>query len=246
MKKLLYALPLVALIFVTCKKDDPEPEPAPAPAPAPAVDTTKPVIVINGNFLDSAYVGGTYTDPGATATDNKDGNITSQIAVTGTVSTSVAATYTITYNVSDQAGNKAITKYRFVTVKVPPVTVAGNYTIACTCATLDPGTSPPVYANSTYTAFATVSPTNNSVFSLSALRIGSVTVAASNVEINSSNTFQFNSSNVSSPGLVMMSGLGIPNGGTVNTSKTSMTITTHFNRNDYPNMAYTCTNVCTK
>ena len=246
MKKFLIAFPLAALLFVTCKKDDPEPEPAPAPTPAPAADTTRPVIVVTGNVFDTVLVGVTYTDPGATATDNKDGNVTSLIVVTGTVNTAAAANFTLNYNVSDQAGNKAHQKSRYVNVKPLPITVAGNYSMACTCVTLDPGTSPPIVANTNYTAFATVSSTNTNVFSLSALRIGSVTPAANNVQINSSNAFEFYSSNISSPGLVMMSGLGIPNGGVTNTAKTSMTITTHFNRNDYPNMAYTCTNICTK
>jgi hypothetical protein len=246
MKKLLFIIPLITLLLVTCKKDDPDPTPAPAPAPAPAVDTTAPVIVVTGNFLDTAFVGATYTDPGATATDNKDGNITSQIVTTGTVSTTAAAHFTLNYNVSDQAGNKALTKYRFVIVKALPVTVAGNYSVACTCYTLDPGTSPPIMANSSYTAVATVSSTNANVFSLSALRIGSVTPAVNNVVINGSNAFELNTSNLNPAGLQLMSGMGIPNGGVINAAKNSMTITSHFNRIMYPNMAYTCTNVCTK
>jgi hypothetical protein len=45
-------------------------------------------------------VGGTFTDPGATAADNVDGNISSRIVVAGdAVNVNVAGTYIITYNV---------------------------------------------------------------------------------------------------------------------------------------------------
>ena len=62
-------------------------------------------------------VGDTFTDPGATATDDIDGNITANIVVAGdAVDVNTAATYTITYNVSDAAGNAAAQKTRTVIV----------------------------------------------------------------------------------------------------------------------------------
>ena len=42
-------------------------------------------------------VGGTYIEKGATASDEKDGNITSKIQISGVVNTSKAGTYTVTY-----------------------------------------------------------------------------------------------------------------------------------------------------
>jgi hypothetical protein len=242
MKQLLIVLPVALLLCLNCKKNTPEPPPDPAPA---AGDTTRPVITITGNVYDTVLVGATYTDPGASANDNHDGNIISKIVVTGTVNTTTAANFTLSYNVSDQAGNQALSKYRFVNVKPLPITVAGNYSIACTCATLDPGTAPPVTANTTYTAFATVSPTNSNVFSLSALRVGSVSPTLNNVTI-SGNSFGIGGGNISTPGLQIGSGLGVTNGGTINTAKNSMTITTDFRVIMYPNMAYQCINVYTK
>lgn len=87
-------------------------------------DTTAPVIsIIGGNTL-TLTVGDTYTETGATATDNIDGNISSKIITTGTVNPNVAGTYTITYTVSDAAGNIG-TATRTVVVKEkvvePPV-----------------------------------------------------------------------------------------------------------------------------
>lgn len=85
-------------------------------------DTTLPVITINGNNPLTLKVGETYTELGAKATDNKDGDITSKILITGTVNTAVAGTYTITYTVSDAAGNTA-TASRTVKVVNPTPTV---------------------------------------------------------------------------------------------------------------------------
>ena len=71
-------------------------------------DTEKPVIKLNGNTSITIKINESFTDPGATATDNKDGDLTNKIVVTGTVNTSKAGTYRITYTVEDAAKNKAI------------------------------------------------------------------------------------------------------------------------------------------
>ena len=62
-------------------------------------------------------IGNSFTDPGATASDNVDGNITSSIQVSGdTVNTAAIGTYVIRYNVMDAAGNAAVEKTRTVIV----------------------------------------------------------------------------------------------------------------------------------
>lgn len=53
---------------------------------------------------------------GATATDDRDGDLTSKIETTGKVDTKKAGTYKITYTVKDAAGNTA-TATRTVIVK---------------------------------------------------------------------------------------------------------------------------------
>ncbi|KKP34691.1 MAG: Calx-beta domain-containing protein [Candidatus Nomurabacteria bacterium GW2011_GWE1_32_28] len=70
-------------------------------------DTTVPVITILGDNPISVVKGETYVDPGATATDNIDGDITSSITTTGSINTSAISSYSITYRVVDVAKNSA-------------------------------------------------------------------------------------------------------------------------------------------
>jgi len=90
-----------------------------------APDTEKPVITLNGESPVSIEQGDSYTDAGATASDNVDGDLTSEIVVGGdTVDTSLVGTYVITYNVTDAAGNAADEVSRTVNVtadSTPPV-----------------------------------------------------------------------------------------------------------------------------
>jgi hypothetical protein len=80
------------------------------------VDTEAPVITLIGESPVSIDQDATYTDPGATATDNVDGDITANITATSNVDTSTVGTYTITYTVSDAAGNAATPVVRTITV----------------------------------------------------------------------------------------------------------------------------------
>ncbi|MFI1770104.1 immunoglobulin-like domain-containing protein, partial [Thalassobellus citreus] len=65
-------------------------------------DTTTPVITLTGAASIDINVGDTYSELGATASDNKDGDISANIVIGGdTVNSNVAGTYIITYNVSD-------------------------------------------------------------------------------------------------------------------------------------------------
>jgi hypothetical protein len=66
-----------------------------------------PVITLLGESEVSLELGSTYTDAGATAVDNIDGDITSNICSSSTVDVNTVGTYTVTYNVSDAAGNAA-------------------------------------------------------------------------------------------------------------------------------------------
>ena len=79
-------------------------------------DTTAPVIALTGTATVDVVQGATYTDEGATATDDVDGDITSSIITVNPVDTATVATYTVTYNVSDAAGNPATQVTRTVNV----------------------------------------------------------------------------------------------------------------------------------
>ena len=84
-------------------------------------DTTKPIITILGNNPMDVIKGNAFTDPGATAKDNVDGNITDQIIKVANVNTSVVGHYSVKYSVKDKANNKADDKTRVVNVYVPAV-----------------------------------------------------------------------------------------------------------------------------
>ena len=67
-------------------------------------------------------VNGTFADPGFTATDNVDGDITNNVTVEGEVNVNIVNSYTLTYKVSDNAGNET-TVFRTVNVvdEIAPV-----------------------------------------------------------------------------------------------------------------------------
>ncbi|WP_299098055.1 immunoglobulin-like domain-containing protein [uncultured Winogradskyella sp.] len=92
-------------------------------------DTTAPVITLTGASTINLEVGDTYSELGATATDNIDGNLTSSIVITGTVNTNSAGTYTKYYNVSDAAGNAATQRTRTIIVTEPADTTAPVITL---------------------------------------------------------------------------------------------------------------------
>ena len=79
------------------------------------IDTTAPEITLVGNEIETIEVGATYTEQGATATDNYDTTLT--VVVGGdTVDTAIVGNYSVTYNVSDVSGNAATEVTRTVTV----------------------------------------------------------------------------------------------------------------------------------
>ena len=79
-------------------------------------DTEKPIITLLGNTNEEIMLDSIYHDAGATAYDNEDGNITSNIVVTNEVNSSVVGTYLVSYNVADAQGNVATTRTRTVNV----------------------------------------------------------------------------------------------------------------------------------
>jgi len=94
-------------------------------------DTTPPTISIYGEFTMNHVLNATFIDPGATAFDDKDGNITLSIVTTNTVNKDLKGTYLITYSVSDKAGNSD-SKERTVNVVNSAEALAGKYNVAQT------------------------------------------------------------------------------------------------------------------
>ncbi|MDA9028723.1 DUF5011 domain-containing protein, partial [Flavobacteriaceae bacterium] len=84
------------------------------------VDTTIPVITLEGESSVTVEVGTAYVDGGATATDNYDDDTTltaSIVTDVSTVDTQTVGSYTVTYNVSDASGNTAVEVTRTVIVE---------------------------------------------------------------------------------------------------------------------------------
>lgn len=83
-----------------------------------------PVITLVGDAMMTVECGEDYEETGATALDDCDGNITTDILIGGdTVDTLAPDTYVITYGVSDSFGNAAVQLTRTITVvdKTRPV-----------------------------------------------------------------------------------------------------------------------------
>ena len=107
MKKIFYLLTLILTsLIVSCSNDD---DPIPAPVVVVPVvvvpDTGAPTITLVGSSTINLEEGDSYTDAGASASDEVDGDISSSITTSGSVDASTPGTYTLTYSVSDAAGN---------------------------------------------------------------------------------------------------------------------------------------------
>ncbi|MDQ7075339.1 MAG: DUF5011 domain-containing protein [Gammaproteobacteria bacterium] len=76
----------------------------------------QPVISLIGATTVSVEAGSTYIDLGATAFDNVDGNISTNISIANSVNTAAIGSYSVTYNVSDAANNAAVAVTRIVNV----------------------------------------------------------------------------------------------------------------------------------
>jgi hypothetical protein len=114
-----------------------------------AKDSTAPVISLNGSENMDIDKGVNTSDPGATATDETDGDLSSLIESdwNDKVNTNANGQYVVTYKVKDKSGNEA-TKTRNVTVKFGSGGLLGVYSAtwtsggsAVTGCTIVPGNS---------------------------------------------------------------------------------------------------------
>lgn len=120
--------------------------------PAP-IDFSPPVMALLGDASVTLECGSTFDDPGASATDNIDGNLFLQVEVRIEDSTGLPlqsldgagpGNYTLYYNVSDSSGLAATPVSRTVTIAdtTPPlVTLNGAATLSLACGDTfeDPG-----------------------------------------------------------------------------------------------------------
>ena len=105
---------LLTVAFVSCDNDD--------------NDLTPPTITLVGDTSIEVNLYSTYTDPGFSASDDTDGDITSLVVIGGdTVDTDTEGSYTVTYDVSDAAGNQAIQASRTISVVPNAVNAPATY-----------------------------------------------------------------------------------------------------------------------
>ena len=83
-------------------------------------DTVPPEITLIGPATVTVPLGAIYTDAGATATDNVDGDISDRIVTDNPVDTGIAGTYTVSYQVQDDAGNRAVATRTVIVEAAPP------------------------------------------------------------------------------------------------------------------------------
>jgi len=88
-------------------------------------DRRAPVIQLSGDANVVLPAGSSYEDPGATAMDDIDGDLTEAIQTSGNFNANIVGTYTLTYSVSDKANNQA-TAIRTIKVGVNDRTGGGG------------------------------------------------------------------------------------------------------------------------
>jgi hypothetical protein len=106
MKKYFFILFILSIFVVlSCKKD------------STPIDVTPPVILLKGTNPVYVEKNTSYTDAGATASDEVDGDISARIEMENLVDVNVEGDYSVKFNVTDDAGNKAAEVRRTVYVR---------------------------------------------------------------------------------------------------------------------------------
>ena len=98
------------------------------------VDTLVPVITLTGEETMTVECGGTLEDPGATAADECDGELT--VVVTDNVLTGTPGEYQLMYNAQDAAGNVAVSVTRTVYIvdtTIPVIALVGDDPLTLEC-----------------------------------------------------------------------------------------------------------------
>jgi formylglycine-generating enzyme required for sulfatase activity len=105
-------------------------------------DVASPEISILGAANITQLQGVAWVDPGVEAHDVRDGNLSGDVTVSGTVDVNTTGTYTLTYTVSDAAGNEASLTRTVNIVEGPASTHTAdlNASVALEMIWVEPGT----------------------------------------------------------------------------------------------------------
>lgn len=98
------------------------PTPTPTATPTPVPDTEAPELSLLGDNYMEVIARREYIEPGFTAMDLVDGDLTERVQISGLVDVNCCGTYNLTYEVTDAAGNYAVTE-REIIVKQPKVVI---------------------------------------------------------------------------------------------------------------------------
>lgn len=102
-------------------------------------DLSTPTIVLEGDDPMIVELGGTYTEPGFTATDDEDGDISANVIVDdNNLNTNEIDEYEVSYTVTDEAGNIGTTT-RIVRVVMAKSSYVGIYQVHEICDMDDDG-----------------------------------------------------------------------------------------------------------
>ncbi len=96
-------------------------------------DLSTPTIVLEGDDPLIVTLGGSYTDPGFTASDDEDGDVSANVSVDDSdVDTDMIGEYEVSYTVTDKAGNTGTT-IRTVRVVMDKAHYEGTYQVHEIC-----------------------------------------------------------------------------------------------------------------
>ena len=83
------------------------------------IDVIPPTITLNGDAEMTIYTDDEYIDPGVTASDNYDGDITDRIVMNNELDNTYPGEYRIVYSVEDSSGNSADITRKIIVEKKP-------------------------------------------------------------------------------------------------------------------------------
>ena len=97
-------------------------------------DLTAPVVTLKGESTITINAGSSYEEPGYTATDNIDGDITDKVEIVGSVNIYHADTYVLTYQATDEHGNVGTAQRTVIVkpIKQPSTVIPGEKVIYLT------------------------------------------------------------------------------------------------------------------
>lgn len=104
------------LLFTTLSMSSPTYSEVVKVTSPPSIDFTPPVLTLQGSTSIQLTKGTTYREPGFTAVDNIDGNLSAQVIISGKVDVNLVGLYELTYSVKDQSGNVSNIGKRFIEI----------------------------------------------------------------------------------------------------------------------------------